>query len=103
MLNLRNNYLLCNDHARAISRKEGKVYIPMERLKNGANFCCGKCAREGIETPAEVLVLVQDSMETSLTHLRYYLNLDLEGITYEDFVPLGGVGVVEDNKRQRRG
>ncbi|NOZ77357.1 MAG: hypothetical protein GXO65_06805 [Euryarchaeota archaeon] len=89
MLSHRNNYLLCDEHARAISRKEGKVYIPMERFRNGAEFCCGKCAREGIETQAEVLVLIRDSMETSLTHLRYYLNLDLEGITYEDFLPLG--------------
>jgi hypothetical protein len=88
MLSLRNNYLLCNEHARAISRKEGKVYIPVERFKNGDTFCCGKCAREAIEKPADILVLIQDSMETSLAHLRHYLKLDLEGITYDDFVPL---------------
>ena len=88
MLNHRNNYLLCLNHAKGITRTEGKVFISMDRVSNGKDFCCGKCAKENIEKPAEVLVLLEDTLETQLYFLNQYLHLELEGITFDEFALL---------------
>ena len=88
MLNHRNNYLLCLDHAKDITRTQGKVFIPMDRFSNGEDFCCGKCARGTVETPADVLVTLEDTLETHLYFLNQYLHLEVEGITFGEFAPL---------------
>jgi hypothetical protein len=76
------------DHAKGIASTEGKFFISMERFGNGEVFCCGKCARKSVEKPADVLVLMEDTIETQMYFLNQYLHLQIDGIRFDDFSPL---------------